>query len=359
VGTDGDDQLGALLVGQQHRDVLAGGRRREGDRLDAEVLHAGQAGGAAVGVGVHDDLGTAAQDVVAHRVHVADDHVRSVAGLDERVGTAVDPDQHRPVVPDVGPQRLQVLLVVVAADDDQHVPALDLGGHVRDADAVEQQRALALHVLHRVGGEGLQLDRQPGPRLGHRLGDRLRGLLGALGEDGAVLQQQPVAVDADRRPLLDRRQHVLADAVDERDAGVDEDLGAEVGVAARRAGRGVDHRGHPAGDQRVGAHPVDVDVVDDRDVPGAQPLGEVLGAAVQPHGAAHSGGRFRRPATAEGADAHGLHSPTEAAGSRPPTRIGDIPVTESVRHHEDDDTPGAPVAPARRSVPPGCLALGG
>ena len=38
--------------------LVAGGR--EGDGLDAEVLHAGEARGAAVGVGVHDDLGAAA-----------------------------------------------------------------------------------------------------------------------------------------------------------------------------------------------------------------------------------------------------------------------------------------------------------
>src|SRR3954466_15589458 len=40
--------------------------------------------------------------VVAHRVHVADDHVGLVAGLPQRVGAAVDTDQHRPVVADVG-----------------------------------------------------------------------------------------------------------------------------------------------------------------------------------------------------------------------------------------------------------------
>ena len=50
--------------------------------LDAEVLHPGQAGRPAVRVGVHDDLGAAAQHVVGHRVHVADDHVRRVARLD-------------------------------------------------------------------------------------------------------------------------------------------------------------------------------------------------------------------------------------------------------------------------------------
>ena len=48
VRADRDDQRGALLVGEQHRDVLAGGRRREDDRLDAEILHPLQPGRAPV-----------------------------------------------------------------------------------------------------------------------------------------------------------------------------------------------------------------------------------------------------------------------------------------------------------------------
>ena len=63
-----------------------------------------QAGRAAVAVGVDDDLGAAAQRVVADRVHVPDDHVGPVAGLEQRVGAAVDADEHRAVVADVGAQ---------------------------------------------------------------------------------------------------------------------------------------------------------------------------------------------------------------------------------------------------------------
>ena len=37
VGADGDDERGALLVGQQHRDVLAGAGGREDDGLDARA----------------------------------------------------------------------------------------------------------------------------------------------------------------------------------------------------------------------------------------------------------------------------------------------------------------------------------
>jgi hypothetical protein len=260
---------------------------------------------AAVGVGVHHHLGAAAERVVAHRVHVADDHVRLVAGLTQRVGAAVDPDEHRPVVADVGAEGVQVLLVVVAADDDQHVPALDLRRDVGDAHAVQQERALPLHVLHGVGGEGLELGREAGLRLRHGLGDRGAVVHGALGDDIAVVGEEPVAVEPQVCALLAAGEHVLADVVEQRDAGGDEDLGAEVGIAAGDAGRGVDHRGDLAVDQRVRAHPVDVDVVDHGDVTGLQPLGQVLRAAVQPDGAGDSGPGVQCPAAPKGADAHG------------------------------------------------------
>ena len=157
------------------------------------------------GVGVDDDLGAAGQRVVADRVHVADDHVGLVAGLDERVGAAVDADEHRPVVADVGAEGLQVLLVVVAADDDQHVPALDLGRDVGHADAVEQERALPLHVLHRVGRERLELRGQPRLRLGHRRGDRLaRRARCPRRATVPSSVEQLVALEADLGALLER-----------------------------------------------------------------------------------------------------------------------------------------------------------
>ena len=121
--------------------------------------------------------------------------------LDERVGAAVDPDEHRAVLADVGAQRAQVLLVVVAAHDDEGVPAVELGGDVGDADAVEQQLALAAQVLHRVGGERLELDGQPGPRLGHRGLHQLGVEACALGDD---LVADPDLVAVDRGPAAPR-----------------------------------------------------------------------------------------------------------------------------------------------------------
>ena len=48
---------------------------------------------------------------------------------------------------------------------------------------------------------------------------------------------------------------------------LDQDLRPEVGVAAARCcGAALTTAATPAGDQRLGAHPVEVEVVDDRDV---------------------------------------------------------------------------------------------
>ena len=75
----------------------------------------------------------------------------------EGIRAAVDPDQDRLVLADVVAEDLQVLLVVVAAHDDEHVAAIELGGDVGDADTVEEQVALLTQVLHGVLGEGFEL----------------------------------------------------------------------------------------------------------------------------------------------------------------------------------------------------------
>ena len=62
-----------------------------------------------------------------HRVEVADDDVGLEPVLEQRVGAAVDADEHRLVLADVRPQRGEVGAVVVAAHDDERVPALELG----------------------------------------------------------------------------------------------------------------------------------------------------------------------------------------------------------------------------------------
>src|SRR5699024_12694335 len=94
---DGHDEFGALVIGEQHGDVLAGAGGGEGHAVDAEGVDAFGARGVAVAVGVDDDLGAGGQGGVGHGVHIADDHVRSVAGRDDGVGAAVDAGAQRAV----------------------------------------------------------------------------------------------------------------------------------------------------------------------------------------------------------------------------------------------------------------------
>src|SRR6201999_3542268 len=87
-------------------------------------VHLGEArltGCAPVGVGVDDQLGAAGERRVGGRVHVAEDDVGLQTGLEDPVGAAVDGDDQRPHVADVGAQGFQVAAVAFAADDDQDV----------------------------------------------------------------------------------------------------------------------------------------------------------------------------------------------------------------------------------------------
>src|SRR5204863_1890040 len=167
---DGDQQAGPLVVRQQHRDVLARAGSGKRHRGQAEVLQPLQTRRAAIPVGVYDQLRAAAQRVVGDRVHVADDDVGAVAGLDQRIGATVDGEQYRSVLPDVGPQRLEVLAVVVTADDDQNVATLERRTNVRYAGTVEKQIAFTPQELHRVGGKRFQLYGEAGASLSHGSG---------------------------------------------------------------------------------------------------------------------------------------------------------------------------------------------
>ena len=173
---DGDDQLRALLGGDQHRDVLArAGRGHELER-QPEPLEVLAARRAAVGIGVDDELGAAAQRRLAGGVHVADDHVGLEALLEQRVGAAVDGDDPRLDVADVRAQHAQVLLVVDAAHDDQRRAVAEVGVEARQVDAPRQQLALLEHVLDRVLRERLE-----------RVADLAPALVGGGAHGGGLL----------------------------------------------------------------------------------------------------------------------------------------------------------------------------
>ena len=192
-----------------------------------------RARGAAVAVGVHDDLGAAAQRVVGHRVHVADDEVGLVPGLDERVGAAVDADEDRLVLADVVAQGLQVLLVVVAAHDDEGVPAVEVGADVGHADAVEEQLALLAQVVHGV--------RRRTPRAG-RTGPARASVMALL--DGLVVEHRrggDGGLVGAHRALLERQLGAVLDRHDVR-AGAGRAAGCRPPPGSRDRGSGSARR---------------------------------------------------------------------------------------------------------------------
>ena len=122
---------------------------------------------ASVRVHVVHELRAAVPRAVGERVEVADDDVGLEPHLEQRVGATVDGDEHRLVLLDVRPQRAQVVAVVVAAHDDDRVPAADIDVERRELERLERELRFALHVLERVLGEVPQLDADHLPRVVH------------------------------------------------------------------------------------------------------------------------------------------------------------------------------------------------
>jgi len=147
------------------------------------------------------------------------------------------------------------------------VPVLQVGVDIGHPHPVQEQVALLEQELHRVGRERLELGGQAQSRVGHRLLDARQRLERPAGHL-SLTDVERRSLQSDLVALRQRRQDVRADAVEQRDAGREQDLRARVRVAAAGAGGHVDDRGHPARHQRVGADPVEVLVVDDRHVAG-------------------------------------------------------------------------------------------
>ena len=93
----------------------------------------------------------------------------------------------------------------------------------------------------------------------------------------------------DEVAVLDPLEQLGGGVVDERHPGVDDDLRAQVGIAAADAGGDVDHGRHTARDKRLRAHPVDVDMIDNRDFPGLEALGQPLGPPIDSRHCRHPG----------------------------------------------------------------------
>ena len=235
----------------------------------------------AVGVGVHDELGAAAQRRLGRGVHVADDHVGLEALREQRVGAAVDGEDRGLHVADVGPQRAQVLLVVDAAHDDERRPVAEVRVEARQLDAPGQQLALLEHVLDRVLRERLE-----------RVADLAAALVGG-GADVLGLLHDRRWRAACRRGAPRRRgrwtriavgealEERVVGQVDEVDARLDEQQRAHVRIGARRGRAAVEHGEDPRGDEVLRGDAIEVLVVEHGDGAGTQLLDEPLRPATE------------------------------------------------------------------------------
>ena len=297
MGADADDQPGALLVGEQHR-------RRPGWCPPPAATwwsspsrsSRSRPGRAPVRIGVDDQLGAAAKRLVARRVHVAEDHVGPEPRLQDRVGAAVDADQHRAHVADVGAERAQVLAVGRAPDDDQRVAVAERGARAAAArfcpasSSPSSRRWVIVFSANAASASSIR----------SRWSESCSASSAAL-QHAARRQHRPVAANlAARRSSPDRRPEAPRTAAPRarRSAA----RRPAPGAAGRRSGSGRSTNGAtlttartPLADQVLGGDPVEVGVVDDRDVRGAEALDQLLGPAPEPGAAVDRGiGALRR-----------------------------------------------------------------
>ena len=231
--------------------------------LEPQALEALAPGRAAVGVGVDDQLGAAAQRLVAGRVHVAEDHVRLQPRLEDRVGAAVDADEQRPHVADVGAQRAQVLAVgrsprtTISTWRSRNAVA----GR-RELDAAGEQLALLADVRRSCSRRTRRA-----PRRSARAARESCSASSSASEHAARRERPSRCGEPrrrrpspGRRPAAPRRAAPRARrSAAPRPARAQR---AGVRIAAGRGRRDVDHRPHPGRDQVLGGDPVEVGVVD-------------------------------------------------------------------------------------------------
>ena len=235
----------------------------------------------AFAVGVDEDLRAAAERLVRDRVHVADDHVRLPALLEQRLGAAVDGDEHGPEVADVRAHDPEVALVARAARDHEGVAIAEAGAERREVDPLGQQPALLAEIPQRVVREVLQSLGDAALLLGQRSGQLVLVERAARGEARAVPEE---ARAADGQPLTvrDLLEELAVGDVDQAHAAADEEQRPGVRIAARLRRRDVDDDAHARLDELLGGDAVDVGVVDDRDVVRAEPAHELLRPLAEP-----------------------------------------------------------------------------
>ena len=277
-----------MMVGQQQRQVLRIRRAQERDRAGTEVLHPVQARCMAVGERRDDDVRPAGQRLLRHLGGIADDEIGTVARGEQRVSPRTHPDQPRPMLPDEPPQPRQISHMVIARGDDgtcRSARSTCTSGTPTPSRSIPRSRRMNSIVL---AANASNWWANPDLASTSASATEFRGLCDTLGEHLLPRVEHPV-VQAHPDAVLDGVQHLGTDCVDQRDPGVDEDLRAQVGEAPGDRGGCVDDRHHVRGDQRVGGRPVQIELVEHRDVAGPQPPQQRAGVPVDPCDATDSG----------------------------------------------------------------------
>ncbi len=204
-----------------------------------------------------------------------------IAGLPDRIGPAVNSDQHRPDIADVGPERPEVTLVVGSPDNDQDVTVTEDRLRIRKVDGTGEQLPLFLDVRDRVLGE-----------VGKGVMDLVLLPFDLPVEIGLQLlrtgcHSRPVALDFpafDHHMLVfdQKLEKVRVRKIDQPDPGFDEDQRAPVRVTVVRGGLVVEDHFHPARDEILGRDPVDVAMTDHRDIARSEGLDQILGRFTHP-----------------------------------------------------------------------------
>jgi hypothetical protein len=281
VCADGHDQLGALLVGEQQRNVLADSRRGDHVEVEPEALKPSRARGLAVAVGVDEELGATAKRPVGDGVHVADDHVRPHARVEQCVRAPVDADDDRFEVTDVRPDDRQVALVTGATGDDQRVALPEARLQRREGDPLGQEPSLLAQIAEGVLGELLQRLGHPRPLLGQRDLELVRLKRAPRHQTRPVLED---ARPADGYVIAVGKlvEELCLRGIDQPHPASHEQQRSRIREATSLGAGHVDHDADARIEQFLGRCAVEVLVVDDRDIARPEPADEILRPPTQP-----------------------------------------------------------------------------
>ena len=171
---------------------------------------------------VHE-VGAAVQRPLGDRIEVADDEVGLEPHLEQRVGAAVDTDEHRSVLADVRAQVREVLAVVVAADDDERVAALEARLERRELERIEDELAPRAATYSSV----FSANRSSSTPIDARRAASIAASISSAsrtrpGREQLVAAEDVAADDADRVAVVEPVEQLVADVVDERDPGLDD-----------------------------------------------------------------------------------------------------------------------------------------